>query len=97
SGVDVVEDRVYARCATLPAARSCLAVDYERRSREGSAVPGQARRSAAAFALAASMAIMVPVAASGASSDEDPARFDASVRIDPRNVSGGEIAGHFVG
>ena len=58
---------------------------------------GQASRSATVFALAASMVVMVPGAASGASSDDDPARFDASVRIDPRNVDGGDIAGHFVG
>jgi hypothetical protein len=49
------------------------------------------------------MVVMAPVAAFGASSHDersaatDPARFDASVRIDPRSVSGGDVAGHFVG
>jgi hypothetical protein len=53
--------------------------------------------------MAASMAVMVPVAAFGASSHDeqsaarDLAPFDASVRIDPRSVRGGDIAGHFVG
>ena len=49
------------------------------------------------------MVVMLPVAAFGASSHDeqsaapDPARFDASVRLDPRSVGGGDIAGHFVG
>jgi hypothetical protein len=66
-------------------------------------VRGHARRSAAAFATTASMVVMAPVAAFGASSHDeqsaapDPARFDASVRIDPRAVGGGDIADHFVG
>jgi len=67
------------------------------------AVRGQATRSAAAFAMTASMVVMAPAAAFGATSHHepsaapDPARFDASVRIDPRAVSGGDIADHFVG
>jgi hypothetical protein len=49
------------------------------------------------------MVVMAPVVAFGASSQDeqsaapDPARFDASVRIDPRSVGGGDIPGHFVG
>jgi hypothetical protein len=50
------------------------------------------------------MVVMAPVVAFGASSSQDeqsaapdPARIDASVRIDPRRVGGGDIPGHFVG
>src|SRR5215213_2039788 len=49
------------------------------------------------------MVVMAPVVALGASSHDeqrsapDPARIDASVRIDPRSVGGGDIPGHFVG
>ena len=49
------------------------------------------------------MVVMAPVAASGASSRDEQSgalearRSDASVRIDPRTVSGGDIPGHFVG
>jgi hypothetical protein len=55
-----------------------------------------ARRSGAALALTASMVVMAPVVAFGSPSP-DPSGVDASVRIDPRSVSGGDIAGHFVG
>ncbi len=48
---------------------------------------GQAR-TAAIFAVAASIAVMVPAAA---------ASPDGSVRIDPSSVSGGDVPGHFVG
>jgi hypothetical protein len=53
--------------------------------------------------MTAAMVIAAPVAAFGASSHDeqsaaaDPARFDAGVRIDPRSVGGGDIAGRFVG
>jgi hypothetical protein len=58
----------------------------------GSVVARQARRTARALAVAATMAATMAATASGAS-----ARFDAGVRIDPRNVGGGVIAERFVG
>jgi hypothetical protein len=64
---------------------------------------GQARRSVAIFVTMTSMAVMEPVAALAASSGGDPgsapapAGVDASARIQPQNVAGGEIPGHFVG
>jgi hypothetical protein len=55
---------------------------------------GRARRAAAAAAIAASVTVLAPVAASGAPHETS---VDARVRIDPRAIDGGEIADHFVG
>jgi hypothetical protein len=60
----------------------------------GSVVTRQAKRATAAVAIAASLGVATPVVASGAPTD-DP--VDARVRLDPRAMNGGDIAGHFVG
>ena len=54
----------------------------------------QARGAATAVAVAALVMGVAPVAAFGAPPE---AAVDARVEIDPRQVEGGEIAGHFVG
>src|SRR4051794_39738074 len=60
----------------------------------------RARRSASALAIMASVTAAVPVVAAGASSDDavnSVSDAAATVRVDPGEVSGGDVPGHFVG
>jgi len=103
SGARVLADQVFARCAMPPATRGCDKTSFEHRCGR-SVVSRQAKRSSAAVVVTALIAVMAPAARSAAPSHGDQqsaavnkARFDASVRIDPRRRRGGDVPGHFVG
>src|SRR3954471_22893699 len=87
----------------MPDARGRSRPDPEVRSQRDWGVRDmfpRASRSAAAFAIVASVTAAVPVVAAGASSDEalnsvpDAA---TSVRVDPEEANGGDVPEHFVG